>query len=357
MSEHVDTPAEVRRGQELDLESLRAFLSQQLGAAPKDLEVRQFPAGHSNLTYLVEADDEEWVLRRPPAGTRPSSGHDMGREFRILEGLKRVVDWVPRPVVLCEDEAVLGAPFYLMERVRGVILRGSDGGVGELSEEKWRQLSALCVETLVEIHEVDVEAAGLADLGRPVGYVDRQVDGWIRRWRRARTEEVETIEEVTRWLDDHRPDDDLAQAGLVHNDFKYDNLVIDPDSLDEVRAVLDWELATLGDRRMDLGTTLAYWTEPGDDPALLALGLGPTVESGNFTRRQVAAHYRRKSEATWEDVLYFYVFGLFKVAVIGQQIFYRYHQGQTTDERFAGLIHAVKGLGRQAIAALEAGEI
>ena len=355
--EHIDKPDEVRIGEEVDLEALRGFLEGNFGEKRQTLEVRQFPSGHSNLTYLVRYGEQEIVLRRPPRGTRPKSGHDMAREFRILSILDEVVDWVPRPIALCDDEDVLGAPFYLMERVQGVILRGSDGGVGELSEEKWRRLSEVCVETLHKIHEVYLNAAALNDLGKPIGYIDRQIDGWTRRWEKAKTEEVAAIEEVVQWLHDNKPEDDPSQTALIHNDFKYDNLVLDPDDLEQVRAVLDWELTTLGDRRMDLGTTLAYWTEPGDDPALLLLALGPTVQPGNLSRQGVLERYEELQGREVSDVLFFYIYGLFKVAVIGQQIYYRYHLGQTKDPRFAGLNEVVKGIGRQAVGSLESGRI
>lgn len=355
--EYIDQAQHVRPGEELDRPALLRFLSQALGSERGEVRVRQFPSGHSNLTYLVEAGDHQWVLRRPPLGTRPSSGHDMAREYRILAALNEQVDWVPRPVALCEDDDILGAPFYLMQRVRGVILRGDDGGVGELGREQWRRLSSLCIDTLAAIHEVDIEGAELADIGKPPGYVERQIEGWTRRWEQSRTDAIETIEDVADWLNRNQPPENLEQTALIHNDFKYDNLVLDAETLASVRAVLDWELATLGDRRMDLGTTLAYWTEPDDDPTLLAMGLGPTVQPGNFNRRQVVEHYQKVTDRQIDDLLFFYVYGLFKVAVIGQQIYYRFHHGETEDPRFAGLIHAVRALGRQAAAALESDSI
>ncbi len=348
----VDRARQVRDGEELDGEGLREFLEGALERSVSPLEILQFPAGHSNMTYLLKAGDDEFVLRRPPWGTRPKSGHDMAREYGILKGLSSVVEWAPTPVALCEDEEVLGAPFFVMERVSGVILRGGDGGQGPLSQESWRRLSELCVDTLAAIHGVDRQAAGLSELGRPEGYMTRQVEGWRRRWERTRTEEVPAIEVAFDWLESSMPGDDPAQVALIHNDFKYDNLVLSED-LEQVKAVLDWELATVGDRRMDLGTSLAYWAEPGDEPVLLMMGLSPTAQEGNLTREEVVRRYEEVSGMAVSDPTFYYIYGLVKVAVIGQQIYYRFHHGQTSDKRFAGLIEAVKALGRQVRWSLE----
>jgi aminoglycoside phosphotransferase (APT) family kinase protein len=350
-----DQPAAVRPGEEIDTGRLREFLAEQSGEAIGELKVLQFPAGHSNLTYLLSAGDREFVLRRPPQGTRPKSGHDMAREFRILQGLSRAVSWAPTPIALCEDEAVLGAPFFVMERVRGVILRGSGGGLKSLGPDDWQRLSTLCVDTLAAVHDVDLVAAGLEDLGRPEGYIRRQVDGWRRRWERARTHEVSELEESFDWLEATMPGTDERYTSLIHNDFKFDNLVLSED-LKQVRAVLDWELATVGDRRMDLGTSLAYWAEPGDEPILLMMGLSPTPQPGNLSRQGVVDRYAG-SGMDLEDPSFFYVYGLCKVAVIGQQIFYRFHHGQTADPRFAGLLEAVRALGRQAQWTLRTGRL
>ncbi|MFU8805577.1 MAG: phosphotransferase family protein, partial [Bradymonadaceae bacterium] len=343
----IDAPRAIRKGEELDLARLKEYLSSELGRPVKDLEVQQFPSGHSNLTYLLRWDEEEWILRRPPVGADIESGHDMNREHHILSGLAAHYPRVPRPLLLCWDHSVLGAPFYLMERVKGLIVRSEI--VGELGwgAEEWRRKSTQLVETLVEIHDIDYEAAGLGDLGHPEGYVARQVEGWGRRYGKARTDDIPEMERVAEWLESNQPTE--TGATLIHNDFKYDNVVFAPSPPSEVLSVLDWEMATIGDPLMDLGTTLAYWIEAGDSPILQKFGLNVTNQPGNLTRREVAERYGELSGRDVSDVIFYYVFGLFKVAVIGQQIYQRYDKGLTEDPRFAPLIHAVRALAKTAV--------
>jgi aminoglycoside phosphotransferase (APT) family kinase protein len=346
----IDAPHPVRAGEELDVErlarALRALAPDAMGVP----EVAQFPRGFSNLTYLVRWGGEEWVLRRPPAGERRGSAHDVAREYRILAALHPVIGLVPRPFLLVEDPAVLGAPFYVMERVAGVILRGGrDGVVPEPA--LIRQVARAAIGALAAIHAVDWRGAGLEASGSPEGHAARQVAGWGRRWQAARTEEQPEVERALAWLEGNVPT--ASGATLIHNDFKYDNLVLDPDDLARIRAVLDWEMATVGDPLLDLGTTLAYWVEPGDDPTLRALGIGATTLPGNPTREEVVQAYAAASGRDVGDVVFAYVYGLFKVAAIAQQILFRYRQGHTRDERFAHLGLAVTALGVAAVRAIE----
>ena len=330
----LDATAPVRPGEELDTAALGVWLEREAPDLAGAITVEQFPSGHSNLTYLLRIGEREVVLRRPPFGTKVQTGHDMGREHRILSGLHPVWPQAPRPLAFCDDPAVLGAPFYLMERVAGVILRGPAPAGIDLDVPVMERLSAAFVETFAGIHSVDLAAAGLDDLGKPEGYVQRQVDGWARRYSDARTGDVPVLERTIEWLREHRPPE--SGASLIHNDFKYDNLVLDPDDLGTVRAVLDWEMATVGDPLLDLGTSLAYWVEAGDPPVFQALA-GPTARPGSPTRAELVEAYAAASGREVADPVFYYVYGLFKVAVIVQQIYYRYHHGHTSDQRFAAL--------------------
>jgi len=340
-----DEPGPSRPGEELDEPRLAGYLRRTLGQEGP-LRVRQFPGGHSNLTYLVSVGERELVLRRPPFGSTVKTAHDMGREFKVLSALAPVFPSVPRVVAWCDDESVLGARFYLMERVRGVILRSRLPAGLVLSPSSVASLCASLVETLAALHGLDYAAAGLAGFGNPDGYAMRQVAGWTRRYRDAQTAPVAEMDAVAGWLADHVPP--ARGASLLHNDYKHDNLVLDPARPDRIVAVLDWEMSTLGDPLMDFGTTLAYWVEEGDGDELKAVAFGPTRLPGSDTRRQLVARYEKSSGHAVHDMDFYYCFGLFKIAVVVQQIYYRFRQGLTRDPRFAGLDRAVGVLARQA---------
>ena len=298
----------------------------------------------------------EMVLRRPPFGAAIKSAHDMGREHRILSALAPVYAKAPRPLALCEDASVLGAPFYLMERVRGVILRPGRPALDHLGAPDLRAISEAVVDALAELHGLDYAGAGLAGLGHHEGYVERQVRGWAARYQAARTHDVAAMERVAAWLDAHRPAG--AAPALIHNDYKHDNVVLDPARLSRVRAVLDWEMATVGDPLMDLGTTLAYWVDPDDSPEWRAAGfVGITTRPGSLRRLEVADRYARATGRDLSGIAFHYAFGLFKVAVIAQQIYARYRQGHTTDPRFAHLDVAVAACAETAWRAAETGRI
>jgi aminoglycoside phosphotransferase (APT) family kinase protein len=344
-------PQPVRPGEELPLPALRAYLESRLDHAGP-LSVRQFPGGYSNLTYLLRVGDHEYVLRRPPAGAHVKSGHDMEREFNVLSAIRPQYARVPRPVLYCGDASVVGAPFYLMERVDGLILRGARPEGLEADAPAMRRLSEALVDNLAEIHALDVTRPEVAALGRPGGYVERQVAGWTKRYHHTRTDDLPEMDRVAEWLARNLPPE--RYVGLVHNDYKYDNVVFAPGP-GEIRAVLDWEMATVGDPLMDLGTTLGYWAEPGD-PAPLR-GFGPTTLPGNLTRRGVADRYAQRTGRDLGDVIFYYAFGLFKIGVIVQQIYYRYRQGLTRDARFAGLVHVLRACAAQADGAIASGKL
>jgi aminoglycoside phosphotransferase (APT) family kinase protein len=353
----IDQPEEVRPGEQLDVGALGAWLSEHLPEYAGPLEVRQFRSGHSNLTYMLGVDGREIVLRRPPFGAEKiARGHDMSREYTILSHLEGVFEKIPEPIAYCDDDEIIGAPFYLMERVEGTILRGArPAAEGVDDPETMRRLSQAFVDTLVEVHAIDLEEAGLDDFGKPKGYVARQISGWVGRYNKARTDDIPQMNRAGRWLADNMPAE--VGASVIHNDFKYDNMVLDPARLWQVRAILDWEMATVGDPLMDLGTSLAYWVEPDDSDVVKALSFGPTTLEGNFTRQQLVDRYAQKSGRDVDDIVFYFVYGLYKVAVIGQQIYYRYKEGYTDDERFGMLIHAVKALADMADKAIDAGRI
>lgn len=350
----IDEPRQVRESEQLDASALEAYLKDAIPGAQGPLTIEQFPSGHSNLTYMLRLGERELVLRRPPFGAKIKSAHDMGREFKILSALQGVYGKVPAPLAWCQDESVLGAEFYVMERVRGVILRGMKQRDG-MDPTMMRRLSELLVDTLVELHAVDLEAAGLTDFGRPEGYVERQVHGWTKRWRGAQTDDVPTVEAVAAWLAENMPPE--AGAALIHNDFKYDNVVLAPDGMDRVLAVLDWEMATVGDPLMDLGTSLGYWVTAEDPPHLRQLPFGPTVAPGNLTRAQVVERYAEASGRDVGHALFYYVYGVFKIAVIIQQIYARFRRGLTDDPRFAMFGVGVQILGQTAADALDRGRL
>ena len=298
----------------------------------------------------------EAVLRRAPFGAKVKSAHDMGREWTILSALQGAYPRAPRPLAFCEDASVLGAPFYLMERVQGVILRGDGSASGvTLTPEILRATSTALVDNLADLHAVPVAGTPLATLGRPDGYVARQVKGWTDRYFAAKTDEVPDIEAAAAWAAAHRPPE--GGATLVHNDYKYDNVVLDPADPSRIVAVLDWEMATVGDPLMDLGTALGYWTDPDDPEALRASAFGPTHLPGSLSRREVVERYALRSGRDVGDVLFHYVFALFKLAVIVQQIYRRFRDGHTSDPRFARLGATVRILGTQARRALDRGRI
>lgn len=340
----VDQPAEVRAGEHIKLDQLNSFLAEAGAGVPAILEIRQFPGGYSNLTYLLRSENGEYVLRRPPMGAAIKSAHDMGREFKVLSLLHKHYSKVPRPVYLCTDENPLGAPFYLMERLKGIILRPSDVKQIRIDPAEMRKISEALVDNLVDLHNLDVVQTGLDQLGKPDGYVKRQVEGWSKRYRDAETEAIEGMDSTSQWLGSNLPEE--TAVTLLHNDYKYDNVILNPDKITEIIGVLDWEMATVGDPWMDLGASLAYWAERGDSE--LAKVFNVSWLPGNLTRREVFDRYCDRSGRTTRNIGFYYAFGMFKNAVIAQQIYRRWKHGHTTDARFGTLIHVIRDLALRA---------
>ena len=355
MTADFNKTAPIRAGEELPVEKLAAWLQAHLPEAAGPLTIEQFPAGHSNLTYLLSCGTTELVLRRPPFGNQVKSAHDMGREFRVLSRLCKVFPAAPCPYAYCDDDNVIGTPFYVMERRRGLILRKAASSETVINPDMARRLSTALIDQLALLHSVDYQAAGLADLGKPEGYVERQVSGWAGRYAQAKTEEVPAMDLVGSWLSE-QPLPQSA-AAVIHNDYKYDNVVLAAEDPTRIVAVLDWEMATLGHPHMDLGTTLGYWIEAGDPEALRQTAFGPTAVPGSLTRRELVARYEEQTGRPVPNALFFYCFGLFKIAVIVQQIYARYVRGHTRDPRFANLGGLVGVLARQADAAIQSGTL
>jgi len=346
-----DQSTEIRKGEELNISKLETFLNESLEGISGNLIIEQFPSGFSNLTYLIKIGETELVLRRPPFGANIKSAHDMGREYKILNALSQSYPKAPKPYLYTEDENIVGAPFYVMERVQGVILRPKMPAEMIPDAATMKGIANGLIDTFVELHDVDYKAVGLGDLGRPEGYTERQVTGWTKRYFKSKTDEIPAIEKAAAWLNDNIPE--AAGASLIHNDFKYDNLVLDKDDWTKVIAVLDWEMSTLGDPLMDLGTSIGYWVNDTDPEWMQKIALSPTTLPGNPSREDVVQAYAQKSGRDVGNIVFYYVYGILKVAVIAQQIYYRYKKGLTQDQRFARLIDAVKGLGAVAVQAIE----
>jgi len=347
----------VRVGEELDLATLASYLREHLSAEFSELEpaaaieIKQFPGGHSNLTYLIRYGDSEFVLRRPPVGPVAPTAHDMPREYKLLSVINPYFPLAPKPVLLCEDISIIGVPFYLMQRRRGLIVRFKvPPQIGENLHLR-RQLSESAVDTLVALHAVDINSTGIVHIGKPDGFVARQVRGWAERWQRSKTGELAEMDQVIVWLTDRIPEDSATAAAIVHNDFKLDNIMLDEDDPTRVVAVLDWEMCTVGDPLVDLGLFLSYWTMKGaageadQNSSLRAVTNGP----GWLTREEIIARYEAQTGRDLSRIVFYETFARFKVAVVIQQIYFRYLQGQTRDERFRNFDGLVRELSREAL--------
>lgn len=329
----IDEAHPVRAGEELDVVAVDRYLKSQLPDLQGIPDVHQFSGGASNLTYLLEYENRDLILRRPPFGKKARGAHDMVREARIMQALKPVYPYVPEVFALCEDEAVMGCDFYVMQRLVGVIPRQNFPEELLLTPDRTRALCQGVIDKLVELHKVDVQAAGLDYLGKGEGYVARQVGGWSERYRNARTEDVKDFAEVMAWLEAKKPATEVAIT-LIHNDFRFDNVVLDPKDL-HVIGVLDWEMATLGDPLMDLGAALAYWVQSDDDPVFQKMRRQPTNAAGMMSRAEVISYYGEKTGFKVANFDFYMIFGLFRLAGILQQIWYRYYHQQTTNPAFA----------------------
>lgn len=328
----IDTPGDIHPGEELDTAAVDAWLKQQLPDLEGEPEVTQFSGGASNWTYRLKYPDRDLILRRPPAGTKAKSAHDMGREYRVQKALKPHYPVVPEMIGLCTDDAVIGDEFYVMERIEGIIPRSNLPRGLELGEQGVSELCRNVLDKLIALHQVDYRAAGLESLGKGEGYCERQILGWSDRYEKARTWNVPSYKKVREWLKANIPDD-IATV-VIHNDWRLDNVVLDPDAPTKVIGVLDWEMATLGDPLMDLGNSLAYWVQADDNFLMKATRRQPTHLPGMFRREEVVEYYCDKTGFKPESFAFYEVYGLFRLAVIAQQIYYRYHHKQTRNPAF-----------------------
>lgn len=341
----LDQAREVRAEDSFDVAAVDSWLKQHVDDLEGAPTVKQFPGGASNLTFQLAYPGRDLVLRRPPAGHIPKSGHDMRREFTVQSKLAPVFPYVPKMVAFCDDHSVMGVDFYVMDRIRGIILRSELPAGMTLDAAGARALSTSFIERLVDLHSVDPAAAGLTDLGRGDGYVERQVNGWSKRYRAARTWNVPSFEKVMSWLEANRPPD--VRSCIIHNDWRMDNVVLDPDDPQKIIGVLDWEMATIGDPLMELGSAMAYWIEAGDDRIGQMFRRQPTHLPGMLTRREVVELYAQRSGLTIDDWRFYEVFGLFRLAGIIQQIYKRYHDNETTNPAFKRFWIATRWLHRR----------
>ncbi|WP_443690458.1 phosphotransferase family protein [Pseudomonas sp.] len=347
-----DQSTKIRSGEELDASLIDPYLKAHIPGLRGSPEISQFPGGASNLTYLIQYPDQEFVLRRPPFGHKAKSAHDMGREYRILNQLNVGFPYCPKAYVHCTDESLIGSEFYVMERVNGIILRSDLPS--ELNFDA-QQTEALCknfIDTLVELHQVDYTACGLADLGRPEGYVKRQIGGWGDRYEKALTPDAPSWETVRAWLTEKMPADHPVSS-IVHNDYRFDNVILDPTNPMKIIGVLDWELTTIGDPLMDLGNTLAYWIEASDPAPVQLMRRQPSHAPGMLTRRQFVDYYAERSGIQIDNFDFYYTYGLFRLAGIVQQIYYRFFHGQTQDKRFAQFIQMNKLLEQMSLQVID----
>ena len=340
MVDLIDKPTVVRQGEDLDLKAVETFLKDTIPGLSGELVVEQFPSGFSNLTYLISVGEKDLVLRRPPFGRKAKSAHDMGREYRILHALHPVFHYCPKPLVYIDDEAVIGSPFYVMERIKGIIPRKRFPKGLELTPSQMRTLCENLLDVQYQLHSIDYKAIGLEGFGKPKGYVKRQVDGWSERYLASLTPDAPSCESYMQWLRDTMPAD-YEKPAIIHNDYKFDNVVLNPENPLEIIGVLDWEMATIGDPLMDLGNSLGYWVQADDSPEAQMAGMLPTNLPGALTRAEMVERYIKKAGIITDNFDFYLYFGLFRIAVIMQQIYYRYYHGQTKDERFKMLIFGV----------------
>ena len=328
----LDQAKQVRIGEELDITAVNNWLQLTLDGLNGLPAVTQYAGGASNWTYCLDYPDQSLILRRGPAGTKAKGAHDMGREFRLQKALRPYYRYVPQMKALCDDPSILNTDFYVMEKLIGIIPRKNLPNALSTTPEQTKQLCKNVLDCLVELHQVDHQSADLQHLGKGDGYTKRQIQGWSERYTKAKTWNVPSAHFVMNWLAENMPTNE--RICITHNDFRFDNVVLDEHDYTNVLGVLDWELATLGDPLMDLGNTLAYWVEPSDDFLAQAMRRQPTHLEGMLTRKEVVAYYCKKMSITIDDFTFYEVYGLFRLAGIVQQIYYRYHHGQTKNPKF-----------------------
>ena len=339
----IDTAA-VRAGEELNQQALVSYLQGKLEGV-ESLTIEQFPGGHSNLTYMLRTPGREYVLRRGPLGPVAPKAHDMAREYKVLKAVHPFFPPAPEVFLVCQDPSILGAVFFIMERRHGIVVRDCVPPELAAFPDYPQRVSRGFIDCLVELHAIDIERHGLIPLGKPDGFLERQVRGWFERWLRAKTEEIALMDRIIQWLTDRMPASPAPT--LVHNDFKLDNVMLNLEDPGRIEAVLDWEMATVGDPLVDLGLILCYWAQPSDPGGTKA---SITAQPGWYTRDELIGRYAQKTGRDMSLINYYEVFALFKLAVVLQQIYVRFHRGQTQDERFRHFDKRVHNLIQQAAA-------
>lgn len=315
----------------LDLRVLEPFLRERLPYTDGPLAIEQFAGGRANLTYLISFGPYEYVLRRPPSGPLAPGAYDMAREFRVLSALAPVFPPASRTFFFCDDVSVLGAPFFVMERKRGLVIHKEMPPAYLNQPTLYRRLSEAMIDTLVAFHAIDYKAIGLETLGKPEGFVERQVNGWIKRWERVKdTRAIPLMEELGRWLLARIPHSPAPT--LLHNDYKLDNMMVDPNDIAKILAIFDWDQCTLGDPLVDLGLLLNYWTEATDSDARKYLSRAPHDLPGFYTRAEVIERYAQKSGRDVSAIAFYETFALWKTATVCMQLFVLYQNGQLQDE-------------------------
>ena len=317
----------------LDHAVVKQFLHGKLPDTSGPLEIVQFAGGHANLTYLLRFGEQEYVLRRPPSGPVATGAYDMAREYRVLSALWRVFPPASRPYLFCDDVSVLGAPFFVMERRRGLVIHKDMPPAYLNQPHLYRRLSEALVDTLAAFHAIDYKAVGLETLGKPEGFVERQVSNWLKRWDRAKIFEIRLLDEVGHWLLTNLPTS--PPPTLLHNDYKLDNAMVDPNDISRIVALFDWDQCTLGDPLVDLGLLLNYWTQADDTPGRQSFAQAPTTLPGFYTRAELVQRYAVQSGRDVAAMPFYETFALWKTAIVVMQLFVLYKNGQLQDERLA----------------------
>ena len=346
----------VRDGEALDWAALDRCLKRKLEDLSGEPRTSQYPNGNSNLTYRLEYPDRDLVVRRPPFGTKAKSAHSMMREFRVMSALKPLYPAVPTTLFHSDDETVIGSEFYVMERVEGELVGIAIPQHWGFDQSDTRRFCVAFWDKLIELHQVDFEAAGLADFGRPQGYISRQIEGWNDRYQRSRTADVDEFADVQQWLAESQPETE-TRASIIHGDFRIDNVMVDPRDHFRIVALLDWEISALGDPLMDLGNALAYWVQEDDPEFLRALKMHPSDAPGMLRREEILALYQDRTGLDTDNFDFYRVYGYFRNAVILQQIYYRFFHGQTQDRRFAMFGQITQALGAHCRALIETARV
>ncbi len=345
----------VRAGEELDIQAIDVALKKALPELSGAPMVGQYSSGASNLTYALEYPEKAYVLRRPPFGDKPKSGHDMHREFRVMTALEGHIP-VPKTVYYTDDTDIIGAEFYVMERSEGHLIHTKIPKGWNWTKAQNAKLCETFFEVLVDLHQVDYKAVGLGDFGKPEGYVARQILGWNRRFEASWTPDIPKFEDVQGWLVDNMPETESG-GGIIHGDYRIDNCILNLADPTKIEAVLDWEISALGDPLMDLGNTLAYWIEADDPDFMKMMVRQPSTAPGMMSRQEIVDFYEARKGIKVPNIQYYYIYGVWRLAVIIQQIYARFYKGQTDNPRFKNFDQMVQALGRLAQLKIQTGKL